>query len=87
MTDCEEIIVCFENVAQAIMAEQALVEKKVDVRVMPTPSSIRAGCGFCLRFLPEFFKNVIRFLAEQNFFVSEAYCREKAAGSYKKIEL
>ena len=48
-----EAIICFENVSRAIMAEQALAEKTFSVKVMPMPASIRSGCGFCLRFLPE----------------------------------
>ena len=43
-----ESIICFESTAQAIMAEQALLEAAFNVRVMPKPAGIQAGCGFCL---------------------------------------
>jgi hypothetical protein len=87
MPDTEEIIVYFESVAQAIMAEQALINRKFDVRVMPTPADIRPGCGFCLRFSPESLKNAIPFLGELNLPVIEAYQRKTGGGSYRKIDL
>jgi hypothetical protein len=87
MPNGEEVIVYFESVAQAIMAEQVLVERKFDVRVMPTPASIKAGCGFCLRFLPEDFENAVAFLLERGIIIKEAYLRDALDGSYRKIPL
>jgi hypothetical protein len=84
----EEGIICFESVAQAIMAEQALIERKFLVKVMPTPSSIRGGCGFCLRFLPEDLENAAVFLLERGLPVTEAYLREGVDGiTYRRISL
>ena len=82
----QEAIICFESVSKAIMAEQALVEKKFSVRVMPTPSAIKGGCGFCLRFLYEDFSLAAAFLLEQGFNDMESYFREETDGdvSYKK---
>jgi len=84
-----EAIICFENVSKAIMAEQMLTEKKVPVKVMPMPSSIRAGCGFCLRFLPKDIREAAAFLWEQSFTGIEAYMREETDGaaSYQKIDM
>jgi len=84
-----EAIICFESVTQAIMAEQALVEGKFSVRVMTMPSSIRGGCGFCLRFAPDDLERAAAFLAERGFAVTEIYAREGAGGSpaYTKITL
>ncbi|MDR0527759.1 MAG: DUF3343 domain-containing protein [Spirochaetaceae bacterium] len=84
----EEAIICFESAAQAIMAEQALLEHKFYVRVMPTPSAIRAGCGFCLRFLPEELDKAALFLAQNGLAVKEAYLsKADCVNSYEKIKL
>jgi hypothetical protein len=82
-----EVIFCFESAAQAIMAEQALLEGAFDVRIMPVPSQIRAGCGFCLRFLPEDFGRAAAFLSGRGFPAAEAYRVELAdgTGSYRRI--
>ena len=71
------------------MAEQALSEVKLPVRVMPTPSSIRPGCGFCLRFMAEDLEKAVSFLSERGFSVTEAYLCTKAEGqvSYKRTSL
>lgn len=55
------------------MAEQALLEKAFAVRVMPKPSGIKSGCGFCLRFLPEAIENVAVFLSELGIKGTETY--------------
>ena len=83
----EEAIICFESVSAAIMAEQILVEGSFTVRVMPTPSSIRAGCGFCLRFLPEDLEQAAEFLAKKGISAGETYIKEKTDdhASYRKI--
>lgn len=83
----EEIIVGFESVAAAIMAEQALTEHAFYVRVMPMPSGIRAGCGFCLRFLPEDIDKAAAFLSERGFNIKEAWEKSIGSESYKKVAL
>jgi hypothetical protein len=81
-----ESIICFESTAQAIMAEKALLDAAFYVRVMPKPSVIKAGCGFCLRFLPYDIERIIAFLAECGISVNETYLMEEADGtiSYTK---
>ena len=83
----KEAVICFKNVSGAIMAEQALVKNRFSVRVMPAPSAIQGGCGFCLRFLPEDLERAVAFLSERGFSVTEAYLREEAGESvtYRKI--
>jgi len=89
----EEIIICFDNVSGAIMAEQALLEEGISVRVMPVPSSIQSGCGFCLRFSPEDIGPAAAFLFKRGITVTQVYMREEAApdkakpASYRKISL
>jgi hypothetical protein len=63
------------------MAEQALVDNGFYVRVMPKPSVIAAGCGFCLRFLPDDICNVALFLLERGVNIKEIYRMEEAGGS------
>ena len=80
----QEAIICFESVSNAIMAEQALTGDNFAVRVMPTPSSIRGGCGICLRFLPEDLERAAAFLFERGFTGTETYLwdgGENAAGN------
>ena len=83
---CREVIVCFESTSQAIMSEQALLEAAFYVRVMPKPAGIKAGCGFCLRFLPEDLEKVIVFLSKRGVHVRETYRMEESGGtaSYRK---
>lgn len=42
-------MLAFPNTYNAIMGETALLEAGVDVRVVPVPSSVSAGCGICLQ--------------------------------------
>jgi len=69
------------------MAEQALVENKFSVRVMPTPAAIRGGCGFCLRFFLDDFEQAFEFLTAQGFSGLDAYKREEVNGitSYERM--
>jgi hypothetical protein len=83
----EDVIVCFESASGAIMAEQALLEQGFYVRVMPMPAGIKAGCGFCLRFLPEDFEKAHQFLLKCGLNVKEAYQREDSGdtGTYRSV--
>jgi hypothetical protein len=82
----QELIVGFGGVSQAILAEQTLTEQGFPVRVMPLPASIRAGCGFCLRFFPEDLKRAAAFLAEHGMSVTEAW-EHLEDGSYRKTSI
>ena len=87
----KEVIICFQSVAQAILAEQSLSEGGFSVRVMPVPSGIREGCGFCLRLLPEELEQAAAFLLERGIVLTEVYLPEESTDgqsvSYKKISL
>jgi hypothetical protein len=48
-----EALINFEGASRAILAERILSEAGLPVKVMPTPSAVREGCGFCLRLPPE----------------------------------
>jgi hypothetical protein len=88
MRELSEVIICFESTAQAIMAEQTLLEKAFYVRVMPKPSAIKAGCGFCLRFLPEDIAKIVPCLSECGIAVAEIYRMEESDGkvSYHALQ-
>jgi hypothetical protein len=94
MENTIEVIICFESVSAAIMAEQALKEQAFSVRIMPVPSGIRGGCGFCLRFSPEDIESAAAFLSGRGFDIKEAWERRghtekstEGAGSYRKISV
>ena len=44
-----EFVIAFNSTNIAIKAESSLLERGVQVSVMPLPSQINAGCGICLR--------------------------------------
>ena len=69
-------IICLENVSNAILAEKKLIENNFSVKVMPTPSGIKTGCGFCLRFSPDDLLKAADFLATKGFLDIEIYKRE-----------
>jgi hypothetical protein len=68
------------------MAEQALLKDAFNVRVMPKPAAIKAGCGFCLRFLPDDIEKAVVFLSERGIHIGETYRMEESDGavSYSK---
>jgi hypothetical protein len=59
-----------------IMTERALMERVFDVPVMPVPFGIRAGCGFCLRFLPE-----------RGSTLGEVWRKSEDDGMYRKVAI
>lgn len=87
MGSVTEVIICFESVSGAIMAEEALTRERFNVRVMPVPSGIKGGCGFCLRFLPEDMEKAVAFLSKRGFDVNEAWEKSGNSGTYRKITL
>lgn len=44
-----EYIITFKNTNWAIKSEHYLLEENLQVKVMPLPTQISAGCGICLR--------------------------------------
>jgi len=83
----EEIIICFESVSQAIMAESELTDAGFNVRVMPVPESIKGGCGFCLRFFPEDFKKAAVILKKLSCNMERTYTRRENDGGVSYLPL
>ncbi|MGL5085649.1 MAG: DUF3343 domain-containing protein [Clostridium sp.] len=42
-------IIIFKNTHDAMNAERKLEEKKMVIRIMPTPTQITQSCGICIR--------------------------------------
>ena len=61
-----EYIITFKNTNFAIKAEQCLLEQQLNVRVMPLPSQISAGCGICLRMEQDDIGAALRVLADRS---------------------
>ncbi len=49
----EEYILSFSSTNHSILAENLTLTAGLQVRIMPLPGAIRAGCGLCLRLNPE----------------------------------
>ena len=73
MNQDNEVIICFNKVADAIIAEQYLLEEKIYVKVMPIPPLIRNGCGFCLRFLQEEVNDAVLLLSKRGINLYKIY--------------
>ena len=69
------------------MAEKALLEGGLSVKVMPVPSSVREGCGFCLRLIPEELERAAIFLSEHGITLTEVYLPAGEPASYKKTPI
>ena len=59
-----EYIITFKSTNFAIKSEQCLLEQKLHVSVLPLPSKIHAGCGICLRLMPDEIKAALKTLNE-----------------------
>jgi len=83
-----EYIIWFKSTTSAIMAEQCLLERKLQVGVLPLPSQISAGCGICLRVSPDEIKAALAALAENNIGEIELFTRKRENGqlTYTKVK-
>lgn len=70
-----EYILSFDSAYDAMAAEQALLQAGVPVRVMPLPASISAGCGICLRIVPDAWQQVFGILSGQPIRPPSVYLR------------
>ena len=74
-----EYIITFENTNHAIRAEQCLLERKLNVGVLPLPSQISAGCGICIRLASDEIKEALEVLSETNTAEIKIYSKENCA--------
>lgn len=75
MDDTMEILLIFGSTADAIAAETTLLKEGTTVRVMSLPSSIRAGCGICLRIPPSQVPAALQAMQDADIPVQELYTR------------
>ena len=77
-----EYIIAFRSTNHAIKAEQRLLEKKINVTVMPLPSHIHEGCGICLRADPDVIEPAMECLAKENIEGIRLYSRKMSDSRY-----
>jgi hypothetical protein len=68
-----EALLVFRNTHEAVMAERELLDRSVEVRVMPMPRSLGPACGMILRVNSGDIEKAKTTLGES---VSAVYCRE-----------
>lgn len=82
----KEYILTFARTHDAMLAEQVLMDSGIRPGVMPLPSSIRAGCGLCLRVAPASRFEALRSLESAGCTPQDIYCRTVQDGksAYEK---
>jgi len=82
-----EYIISFENTSYAIKAEHHLLEQGLDIRVMPLPPQIRAGCGITLRVTADEIHKALKVLTENHIDGIELFSRIQENGKYTYKEI
>ena len=86
-----EYILTFENTNFAIQAERYLLQEGLQISVLPLPSQISAGCGICLRIVPEEIQKSLDILEKQGIKQTAVYLKEtgiKVTGpNFRKVDL
>ncbi|MDR1019570.1 MAG: DUF3343 domain-containing protein [Synergistaceae bacterium] len=82
-----DMVINFANVSSAIAAEQALSQAGILAMVMPTPSSVQAGCGFCLRLPPQSLDAAIERLDSDGVSYSGVFSRSVEQGGDTYVPL
>lgn len=75
-----EYIFTFTSTNHAILGESFLLEEHLQVRVMPLPGVIQAGCGLCLRLSPEEMATARTILTQQGVPIQGIYQRSLGQG-------
>lgn len=70
-----EYVLTFARTHDAMRAEQVLLAAGIAPGVMPLPSTIRAGCGLCLRIPPAFRAAAQHALSSEDCEYQELYLR------------
>ncbi|AET67750.1 Protein of unknown function (DUF3343) [Desulfosporosinus orientis DSM 765] len=79
----KEIIFTFYNTNHVIAAVEVLIKGDVPVKVMSIPSAISAGCGLCLRVMPENLTRAFEAFAGNQVAVQQVFFTE--GGQYTAI--
>ena len=78
-----EYIFAFRTTNFAIKSEQLLLAASLDVKAMPLPGRVRAGCGICLRVASEEVRRAVSVLAEHFPEEIHLFSRVETGGKYK----
>jgi len=82
-----EYILTFKTTNFAIKAEQCLLEKALQVGVIPLPTKLSAGCGLSLRIKPEEIRQALSALSEQSIPMTGLYTRVSENNSFSYTEV
>lgn len=82
------IIIAFASTHDALEVEEALIENNIELRTIPTPREITAGCGISLRVEEEFLQYVKKILTEHDIINRQIFYEniEEGKKNYKLIE-
>lgn len=85
--NAKEYVLTFARTHDAMLAEQVLMDSGIQPSVMPLPSSIRAGCGLCLRVAPASHVQALNCLESAGCTPQDIYCRTVQDGksTYDKV--
>lgn len=62
----EYYIIAFNSTNQAILSEKLLIDKNIDVKIIPLPTHITASCGLSLKIELNELKKVSNLLKQNN---------------------
>lgn len=81
------IIVAFASTHDALEIEDALMENNIDLRTIPTPREITAGCGISLKLDTEHLQYVNKILKEHDIMNRQIFYEiiDEGKKSYKLI--
>jgi len=77
-------IISFGSTHMAIKSEKLLLEKNIDIKIIPVPREITASCGLSLRINLDIYEMAKKILEENNIEFSGCY-KVKQTGLKKEI--
>ena len=66
-------VISFESTHMAIKSEKLLLEKQMEIRIIPVPREITASCGLALRVDLDKFERVKKILEKNSIEISGCY--------------
>ncbi|MDR0649096.1 MAG: DUF3343 domain-containing protein [Synergistaceae bacterium] len=81
------MMISFANASSAITADKLLSEAGIVAMVMPVPSAIQTGCGFCLRLSPKLLADAIKLIESNGVAYSGVFSRteEQGVSAYRPL--
>lgn len=85
----EEIfyVITFNSTHHAIKGERALMDKGLDVRIIPTPREITASCGLSIKFFEDDINEVKSYLENIDLDIDGVYIIKKRVYGKEAIRL